>query len=256
LPLTPQGPPTPPPSGLGGTCPRCGTPFEPLQEYCLNCGLRLPVAVGAVSSLAAAWKSQLRWYPGDWIWPVLALLVIAAAGGTASYLVNRSERGDGKTIVATTSSGNTTTSENTTTQTGTAPTTTEGTGTVPTIGPPPSPPPPPPPSPPPSPPPPPPPPPAPSGPINWPSGKSGYTVILRSIPTSEGHDVAVTEARRAIKAGLGDVGVLNSSNFSSLHPGYYVVFSGVYGSLAGARGNLPNAARSGFRGSYTRRVTP
>jgi len=63
-------------------------------------------------------------------------------------------------------------------------------------------------------------------------------------------------ARKAIKGGLSDVGVLNSSNFSSLHPGYYVVFSGIYGSLPGARSNLSSAASSGFRGAYTRRITP
>ena len=31
-----------------GECPRCGTPYGPRQEYCLECGLRLPVTGGVV----------------------------------------------------------------------------------------------------------------------------------------------------------------------------------------------------------------
>ena len=52
------------------------------------------------------------------------------------------------------------------------------------------------------------------------------------------------------------VGVLDSSQFSSLHPGYFVVFAGVYD----ARRPRPQSAiidahRHGFGGAYPRRIT-
>ena len=67
-------------------CPRCGVAYEPLQEYCLECGEHLPTNRGAVGLLAAAWQRRFPWYPGDWIWPSLLALVIAGAAGAASAL--------------------------------------------------------------------------------------------------------------------------------------------------------------------------
>ena len=58
-------------------CPYCGGPQEPGQEYCLECGSRLPRSGALVRALAGAWQRLLPWYPGDWIWPSLATLVIA-----------------------------------------------------------------------------------------------------------------------------------------------------------------------------------
>ena len=53
-------------------CPRCGVAYEPLQEYCLECGERLPTNRGVVGVLASSWQRRFAWYPGDWIWPVAA----------------------------------------------------------------------------------------------------------------------------------------------------------------------------------------
>ena len=78
-------------------CPRCGTPHEPNQEYCLECGLRLPVeANGLVPRLGRAWRRQLGWYPGDWVWPsLLALLIAALAGiGAAAFVSQDQKRAD------------------------------------------------------------------------------------------------------------------------------------------------------------------
>jgi hypothetical protein len=78
-------------------CPRCGTPHEPNQEYCLECGLRLPVeANGLVPRLGGAWRRQLGWYPGDWVWPsLLALLITALAGiGAAAFVSQDQKRAD------------------------------------------------------------------------------------------------------------------------------------------------------------------
>jgi len=86
--------------------------------------------------------------------------------------------------------------------------------------------------------------------------KSGYTAVLQSIPTSEGQHAAAAYAKKAQKAGLPQVGYLNSSGFSSLHPGYWVVFSGIYNSISQARSNAAAASGKGFAGSYPRQITP
>jgi len=90
----------------------------------------------------------------------------------------------------------------------------------------------------------------------WPLDASGFTVILASIPESRGRAAADIEASNAEAAGLPKVGVLDSSSFSSLRPGYWVVFSGMYDALVGARSNLANARSSGYPSAYTREVEP
>jgi hypothetical protein len=112
-----------------------------------------------------------------------------------------------------------------------------------------------PPAPPPAPPPPPPTPPPPGALTPWPAGRSGYTVVLESIPTGGGRSLALARAREASRAGLPQVGVLESSRFSSLHPGYYVVFSGIYPSRAQADRARAAASAKGFRASYSRQIT-
>jgi len=64
---------------------------------------------------------------------------------------------------------------------------------------------------------------------DWPSGKSGYTVQLQTLAQS-GTSVAQVEAAKAAASGKGakSVGALNSEEFSSLAPGTYVIYSGVY----------------------------
>jgi hypothetical protein len=222
--------PEPPPTG---ECPRCGTPYAPRQEYCLECGLRLPVTGGVVGTLASAWRRRLPYYPGDWIWPVLVAFVIAVVAAVVAIVATR-DSGGGKTIVATTTQG----------PVGSTVTTVGPTGptTVPT-------------SPPPSPPPPPPPPP-PNQLVDWPGGTTGYTVVLNSLPTSSGRAQAVRLAKAALHSGLKSVGVLDSSRYSSLHPGYYVVFSGIFKSQAQAEETLSNARSSGYPSAYARPITP
>jgi sporulation related protein len=87
----------------------------------------------------------------------------------------------------------------------------------------------------------------------WPSGQNGWTIVLASVPQSAGRAAAIKEARKALGAGLTDVGVLNSSEFSSLHAGYFVVFSGVYNSQSEARAAL-DAARAGYPQAYARQI--
>ena len=72
------------------------------QDYCLECGARLPASAGSSALLGRSWRRRLGWYPGDWIWPALLALVIAAVAGTASalWLADRSDAGDA-TVVGT-----------------------------------------------------------------------------------------------------------------------------------------------------------
>jgi hypothetical protein len=97
--------------------------------------------------------------------------------------------------------------------------------------------------------------PAPGALTSWPANRSGFTVVLESIPASSGRGLAVARARAASRAGLPQVGVIDSGRYSSLHPGYFVVFSGIYGSQAQADAAQTTAAAKGFRLAYSRQIT-
>lgn len=87
--------------------------------------------------------------------------------------------------------------------------------------------------------------------VDWPASKSGFTVIAWSLRTE-------SDARAKAAALRGDgvkAQVTNSSAFSSLRPGYWVVFSGVYDTLPAARAALP-AVRAKMSTAYTRRMVP
>jgi hypothetical protein len=219
------------------SCPRCGAPRTPDQEYCVECGLRLPAVTGTVPGLRRRWVRRFGWYPGDWIWASLLTLVVAAAGATVAILVTQHDEAKrGETFVATTaitSVAEPTTAPTTTVNTATLPTAPEPTVTKP-AGPP----------------------PPPNGRTPWPAGRnSGWTIVLISYPTQGGRAAALATATRAARAGLTEVGVLESKRFSSLHPGYYVVFSGVYGAKSAADAAVRTARASGFAGAYTRQIS-
>jgi hypothetical protein len=232
-------------------CPRCGVAYEPLQEYCLECGARLPTNRGVVGVLASKWQRRFAWYPGDWIWPVLLFLLLTAAATALAVAAGAARDAQTPTIVAT---------EDTVTVGPGAPRAsvpvTNGPSTLPaapaptiTVGPLPN---------------------APGSPSTpaattpkanpnaltvWPAGKSGYTTILESLPLAAGRDRALARARLAKRNGLKDVGVLVSAQYSSLHPGYYVVFAGVYRTPGEAAATLGTAHAKGFPDAYQTRVT-
>jgi hypothetical protein len=241
----PPPPPAPPPGEPGrlppppepGLCPRCAAPYEPYQEYCLECGLRLPPSYGVRREL---WSRESPL----WLWAALAalLLVAVVAGAIAAVAVARDDHEARPLPVVTTGPGTTDTvgiitqpptvtiNPPTTTfgTTSTLPTTTSfGTTTLGTTT---------------------------TGTVTWPAGRDGYTVVLKSVPTSEGRSQADTAAQRARTNGLPQVGVLNSSDFASLTPGYYVTFSGIYDTSQQADSALPYARSHGFPTAYPRRV--
>jgi hypothetical protein len=223
-----------------GFCPRCGAAYEPHQEYCLECGERLPVNRGVVGVLAGGWQRRLPWYPGDWIWPALGLLVLAIVATVLAVMLGPGGSSSAKTIVATGESvpvgpGALTGSVPTVT-TSTAPLPTAPEATVPeqptSQAPKPS-----------------------GGLARWPAGKSGFTVVLESIPTSSGRAAALAHAKRARAAGLDEVGVIDSSSYSSFHPGYFVVFYGIFGSFSEASNAASTAHAHGYRDAYPKPVT-
>ena len=227
----------------GPNCPRCGAPFGPDQEYCLECGLRLGGNRNVLRTLEAAWRGRFNSYPGDWIWPVLVGLVIAVAGATAAIVLGASNGGGGGTIVATTGGQPHTPTTPPATETVALPSVPSGTPTE-TTPPPTSP------------------PPATTAPpssapgllTSWPASQNGFTVVLESIPTSAGRSFALARARAASRSGLPKVGVLDSGRYSSLHPGYFVVFSGIYGTRSEADQARVTASAKGYPAAYAREI--
>ena len=213
-------------------CPRCGTPAEPLQEYCLECGLRLRTS-GLVPALAEGWRRRVRWYPGDWIWPSLLALLVAVAAAAAAILWTRdANSAASETLIGDTSQLPTTVATVPTVTAPARPTVpTATTRTTPTRRS------------------------ARRRLIEWPKGRTGWTLVLASLPTSAGRDAAVAKAKQALAAGLSQVGVIDSSRYASLHPGYFVVFSGIYASLSSAQDAASRAASAGYGNAYARRLT-
>jgi hypothetical protein len=90
----------------------------------------------------------------------------------------------------------------------------------------------------------------------WPAGRSGWTVVLQALPTTNGRQFALAQADAAVHSGLDDVGIIDSSQFSSLHPGYYILFTGVYSSFDDADTGATTARSHGYPRAYPRRITP
>lgn len=238
-------------------CPQCGAPATADQEYCLECGTRLTRAVAP----ARAWR-----------WPLVivgVILVLAGAGLAVAY--DKLAKEDKKEKGA--AAGTTQTPTFTAPPTTAPPTTTGGTTTgaplppgsdggsttggglpklpipIPGLGggdddgggggggggaPPggtgqPS-----------------------TGVASWPSGKSAWTVVLYSAGSkADGQAKAQSAAQKT-----SGVGLLNSSDFSSLNPGYWVVFAGQSGSKSAAESKADSLQGQGFPQAYARFVKP
>lgn len=215
-----------------GRCPRCAAPYEAVQEYCLECGARLPPPGGRTARLAARWTARYPWLPGEWAVPSLIALVVAIAGAAAAIAISSGDAAP--TAVETATGGSLTATDTVETIVPPEPTTAPVTTTLPpatTTPPPPRPQP---------------------GIIDWPD-RDGWTIVLVSLPQSGGRARAVAKAREARQAGLRDVGVLDSSRFASLHSGYYVVFTGVFSSSVEATSALQRA-RAAYPAAYTRQI--
>ena len=251
----------PPPEEAQLRCHRCGAPHDPFQEYCLECGARLARTQPGWS----VWRRD-TWTRDSpfWFWAAfLGLLAIALVTGAIVLAATGDDEdaapttGPGTTILTDpatgatteplpetvtpptftgttdvtfpttgltttgTTTGFTTTTGTTTTTTGTTTTTTTGGGSAAT----------------------------------WPAAQSGYTVIVGSFRESRGRGPAETRATQARNAGLSQVGIIRSSDFSSLRPGWYAVFTGIFDSRSDALTRL-SQARGTYPTAYLRHVRP
>ena len=222
------------------TCPRCGARRDPDQRYCLDCGIALPSVTGRIPSLRRRWMRRIGWYPGDWVWLSLLTLLVAIAGATTAILVTEGATADaGPTFHSTPATVPVTTPTAVPTTTPTVDTSTlpaapePATTTTPAK-------------------------PKPRGPANgripWPRNANGWTIVLVSYPKVNGRPAALQTATRAAHSGLHQVGILDSSRYASLQPGYFVVFTGIYGTKSDADAAVATARQAGFGGAYSRQI--
>jgi hypothetical protein len=186
-------------------CPRCGARAGSGQEYCLECGLRLPGA-----GLAGRRPDAGR----GWLLRAGLALVIGIAGAAVAVAATSSGRDSAEVVTATG---------------GHATPATTNTLVTPEGGP--------------------------AGIVEWPAGEEGWTIVLASLPQTGGKRVAVARTRKARRNGLSPVGILDSSRYASLHPGYWVVFAGIFASEAEATSELERARRFS-RTAAVRRIVP
>jgi hypothetical protein len=218
-----------------GECPHCGAPTRALQEYCLECGGRLTGAPGVGTTLASVWRPRPGWYPAEWAWPVLGLLAVAAVTLAAVLAAGKDDEAGVGLLVATRPA----TGPLLSAVLESAPTPTEPalppqetvapprTAAV-----------------------------APGNPIEWPPNvRNGWTVVLANLPVADGRDRAVDVAKDAIETGLRNVGILDSGEFASLHPGYFVVFVGAYDTPSEAQAAAERAQARGYEAAYIRQIT-
>jgi hypothetical protein len=202
-------------------CPRCGEPAQPGQEVCLNCG-------------ALVGRSYRR--PPSWRLPAAlaalgVLLIGAGAGFGVAELTHDKDKSKKKPIsltpprpvtptTATTPPAATPTAPTTET---TNPTTTGTTPTTPATG-------------------------GKTALAIWPSGKSGWTVVLTTVP-----DRKQAEGRAESAAGQQiSAGILEGRLYRGFKKGDWVVFMGQYDSKSAAATAGKSYAKKGYPGSPQR----
>ena len=218
-------------AGTDESCPRCGARRAPDQDYCLDCGLLLPNVDGTVPALRRRWLRVFGWYPGDFVWAALLALLVALVGAAAAIVVSERRAGPARP-----SFGAATTAVAVRAPAAEPPKRLRarvGAGKLPkapesSVTPP--------------------------GRTTWPKNANGWTIVLVSYPKPTGRIEALDKASAAAKAGLAQAGVLDSSRFASLQPGYFVVFAGIYGSQTDADAAVPTVRAAGFAGAYTRQI--
>ena len=214
-------------------CPACLSPMRSDQRYCLECGERLavdeiPPPPGGGSAFANRNTSILA--------IIAVILIIAGVGLAWVALRTTSDDEDPITTAATTATGTTDTGITDTgitdtgiTDTGITDTGITDTGMTDTGG-------------------------TASG---WPADQSGYAVILASKDAASFTEFdAQAIADQATAAGVPMVGVLDSSLFPSLNPGYWAVFSGPYATKDEATLAATTIQGQGYPDAYAREVQP
>ena len=83
--------------------------------------------------------------------------------------------------------------------------------------------------------------------------KHGWIVVLASVRTGAGRAYAERVAKGA-RGRLGTVSVLDSSTRRPLRAGYFVVYTGPYGSLSAVQRAAGRARSAGYRTAYVREI--
>ncbi len=204
-------------------CPHCGAERAPDQAFCVECGYALPPTRGRLAVWRRRWIARFGWYPGDWIWPALLTLVLAIAGAAVAIVVSRDRDSSSAGVF-------TALSHIPVQQPVVAAPATTAAGTLPVTAPT-----------------------SAAGQQAWPAGETGWTLVLVSYPKTAGRPAALATAAKAAKK-LPEVGVLDSSLYPSLQPGYFVIFSGIYASQAEANAAVSTAHSAGFGAAYSRQI--
>jgi cell division septation protein DedD len=206
-------------------CPRCGEPAEAGQEVCLRCG-------------ALVGRSYRR--PPSWRVPAAlaalgVLLIGAGAGFGVAELTHDKDKDKKKPISLTPKpttptpvepTAPTTTTAPTTPTQPTNPTTTTTTPTTPQTG-------------------------GTTALATWPAGKTGWTVLLTTLPDrGQAEGRASSAAAQQISAG-----VLNGADYRGFKKNEWLVFMGQYESKAAAARAGKSYAKKGFPGE-PRRIRP
>ncbi len=199
---TEQQQPTPPSGPPDQSCASCGAALAPDQRYCLACGTRRgeprvpPPGPPANLSGAPAPAAEPQPPRQSDVSPLAAVIGIALLGGMLliGVLIGRGG-GDDPAPAPIVKVGEATT-------TGSSPTTTPAepdSGAADTIT------------------------------SEWPEGTEGFTIQLSTV-TQDGATPETVDAAKETAAsdGAADAAVLDSDLYSSLPPGNYVIYSGVY----------------------------
>ena len=210
------------------------------QEYCLECGARLDRGRPAGSiRLTTGGHGRRHGWAAPSVLPALLGLVVAVLGTGAAIAI--SSNGEEPSAISTATGGSLTVTNDGSTLTAPEPrgrANTKRTGNTAAPKPPIT----------------------PTRPVTpasmvWPRSRRGWTIVLVSLPQASGLASANAKAAQARRSGLRRVGVLDSSRYASLHPGYYVLFTGVFDSEAEAASALQRA-RTVFPAAYQREIVP
>lgn len=217
-------------------CPACLATVEPGQQYCLACGERLTPGDPLVPRGARPAAAIIA----------LGLLLLLIGGLGIAYGFTRGN--DTTTSAATTTHVVTTTGPSAPPTASSAPVptftsvpaTTFSSTTVPTFSTAPTP------------------PPTTTALVeknDWPSGTDGWAVLLMSRSTQQYDYAYITQQKTAAEdKGISNAGVLNSDDFPTLNPGYWVLYMGPYTSRAAAQAAVPTAVAGGYSDAYVRNV--
>ncbi len=187
--------------------------------------MKLPDVVGTVPALRRRWLRRFGWYPGDWIWVALATLLVAVAGAATAIALTAGDGRSQKTVVALAEPVPVTAPRSVPERSASTSTAPRVKKRAPRLA-------------------------------TWPRNENGWTIVLVSYPKTNGRPSALTAARLAAASSLRQVGILDSSLYPSLQPGYLVVFSGIYAAQSDADAGVATARQAGFGGAYSRQIEP